>query len=208
MREMSSKSLTKIYQNFWGCDMEEWRAIVGYEGIYEVSNLGNVRSLDRVMTYPSGKTIRWRGKVLTPGKTGDRLTVALGNGTAKSYYVHDLVLTAFKGIRPVGKEGCHGDGNGVWNDITNLRWDTRSENMFDRVRHGTHHARNKEACPLEHLLVQPNLVAAKWIKYRHRICLACNRASAGRSQATQREASYDFKAEADFKYKKIMGLEK
>jgi hypothetical protein len=195
------------YLNCWGCDMEEWRAVVGYEGIYEVSNLGNVRSLDRVMTYPSGRIIRWRGKILTPGKTGDRLTVSLGDGVSKSYYVHDLVLKSFVGARPANEEGCHGDGRGTYNALSNLRWDTRSENTYDRVRHGTHHAKNKEACPLGHLLVMPNLIAQKWIKYRHRVCLACNRASACQSYAIKVGVPYDFRAEANFKYKKIMGLE-
>jgi hypothetical protein len=187
--------------------MEEWRSVVGYEGIYVVSNKGNVRSLDRIMTYPSGRTIRWRGKILAPGKTGDRLTVALGNGVSKTHYVHELMLTAFVGPCPTGQEGCHGDGNGTHNNLSNLRWDTRSENTYDRVRHGTHHAKNRETCPLSHLLTMPNLVAAPWIKYQRRSCLACNRASACRSQATRLGTPYDFRAEANFKYKKIMGLE-
>jgi hypothetical protein len=194
----------KIYQNCWGYEMERWKPVVGYEGIYEVSDFGNVRSLDRVMTYPGGRTYRWKGKVLSPGKTGDRLTVALGNGTAKSHYVHELVLTAFVGPCPPDEEGCHNNGNGTYNALTNLRWDTRSENTFDCVRHGTHHAKNREACPLSHLLVLPNLVAAPWVRYRRRSCLACNRAGACQSYARKVGAAYDFKAEANFKYWKIM----
>lgn len=188
--------------------MEKWRSVIRYERIYEVSDLGNVRSLDRVMTYPSGRTCRWQGKMLIPGKTGDRFTVALCNEQGiRSHYVHELVLTAFVGPCPEGMEGCHNNGNGLFNSLTNLRWDTRSENTFDRVRHGTHHAKNREACPLDHLLVLPNLVAAPWVRYKRRSCLACNRASACLSYALKMGASYDFRAEANFKYKKIMGLE-
>lgn len=184
--------------------MEEWRDIVGYEGLYQVSNFGRVRSINRIITYPSGRTCRWQGKLLAPGKTGDRLTVALGNGTQKTFYVHDLVLKAFTGPRPEGAECCHNDGHGT-NDVhTNLRWDTRSENTYDRVRHGTHHAKNRETCPLNHLLQMPNLVVAKWENKRHRVCLACNRASAAKSIALKHNRPFDFEYEANKRYRKIM----
>lgn len=188
--------------------MEEWRDVVGYEGLYQVSNLGNVRSLDRIITYAtSGQTRQYRGQLLSPGKTGDRLTVSLGNGTAKSFYVHDLVLIAFKGPCPEGMEGCHNDGNGTFNDVTNLRWDTRSENTYDRVRHGTHHAKNKERCPFDHLLQMPNLVRKPWEERQHRQCLTCNRTSAAKSIALKHDRSFDFEYEANWRYKKIMGLD-
>jgi HNH endonuclease/NUMOD4 motif len=188
--------------------MEVWRSVVGFAGIYEVSDQGNVASCDRIMKYPSGRVCRYKGKLLSPGKTGDRLTVVLCNSEGqRSYYVHDLVLTAFVGPCPDGQEGCHNDGNGTHNSLVNLRWDTRSENTYDRVRHGTHHAKNRETCPLSHLLTMPNLVAVPWIRYQRRSCLACNRASACQSYAIKVGAPYDFKAEANFKYKKIMGLE-
>jgi len=52
--------------------------------------------------------------------------------------VHQLVLEAFRGMCPVGKEACHYDGNPENNSLDNLRWGTRSENTKDAVRHGTH----------------------------------------------------------------------
>ena len=186
--------------------VELWRPVVGFEGFYEVSNLGHVRSLPRIITYPSGRTCRWQGKALAPGRTGDRLTVALCDAEGQtSHYVHELVLTAFVGPCPDGMEGCHNNGNGTDNNVLNLRWDTRSENTFDRVRHGTHHAKNREACPLEHLLVMPNLVQAKWIKRGHRSCLACNITSAAKSQALKKGRTFNFRLEANKKYIQIMG---
>jgi hypothetical protein len=52
--------------------------------------------------------------------------------------VHRLVLEAFIGLCPKGMECCHRDGNKWNNSLDNLRWDTRSNNSFDSVRHGTH----------------------------------------------------------------------
>lgn len=54
-----------------------------------------------------------------------------------SKLVHRLVLDAHVCPCPNGKEGCHNDGNGFNNHISNLRWDTRSNNQMDKVKHGT-----------------------------------------------------------------------
>lgn len=67
--------------------------------------------------------------------------------------VHRLVLEAHRGCAPMGHECCHGDGNKLNNDITNLRWDTRSNNHLDAVRHGTacglkNHGQNNGAAKL------------------------------------------------------------
>lgn len=52
--------------------------------------------------------------------------------------VHQLVLEVFVDLCPEGQECCHNDGNPENNNIDNLRWDTRSENTKDAVKHGTH----------------------------------------------------------------------
>ena len=59
--------------------------------------------------------------------------------TDKSPYrkVHHLVLEAFVGLRPQGTEACHNNGNRLDNDLSNLRWGTKSENYQDRHKHGT-----------------------------------------------------------------------
>ena len=136
--------------------METWRAIPFHEG-YEVSDLGNVRSLDRVLA--DGR--RRKGQPLKPfvsgrppGKDGRRegryFYVELGakDGSRKAFSVHKLVALAFLGEPEDGQEVCHGD-RGRWdNSLGNLRWDTRSANSHDAIRQGTHVAQvrtNKKA---------------------------------------------------------------
>lgn len=123
---------------------EEWRAVVGFEGEYEVSNHGRVRSLTRVHTYQridqySGNLIEvsrtHKGKELRPGRSkSGHLSVVLGRGNTK--HVHVLVLEAFVGPRPAGMEGLHGDDNPSNNHLDNLRWGTRSENLHDAIANG------------------------------------------------------------------------
>lgn len=125
---------------------EDWRAVVGFEGSYEVSNLGRVRSLDRTRIYQRFDqgakrmvtvTRLHKGHVLRPGttKSGHQLVV-LKRGSG-GQYVHSLVLAAFVGPRPDGSECCHGDGDPTNNRVENLRWDTRLANVQDMIRHGT-----------------------------------------------------------------------
>lgn len=124
---------------------EEWRAIVGFEGSYEVSSLGRVRSLDRAVTYQkidqySGRLITvtkyLKGLMLRPGTMkSEHQFVMLGRGNG--FLVHVLVLNAFVGPCPPGLECCHGDGKPARNEVDNLRWDTRLANVRDMIRHGT-----------------------------------------------------------------------
>lgn len=132
---------------------EQWRPVVGHEGAYEVSNRGQVRSVDRtVQLGNSTKTIR--GKVLKLrdfGSPHPRKAVTLyQNGKPKVRLVHHLVLEAFVGPRPPGMEGCHNNGDATENTPANLRWDTRASNIRDSVTHGTHKETRKTHCPKMH----------------------------------------------------------
>lgn len=125
---------------------EQWLPIPGYEGLYEVSDHGNVRSLDRVTTDVGGaRTRRFRGKLL-PGyvlPVGYRAFQLSARDKIKSLqYAHRLVLLEFVGPAPKGTEGCHHDGDSLNNHISNLRWGTRQDNVQDSIRHGTHWATN------------------------------------------------------------------
>jgi hypothetical protein len=123
---------------------EKWRAVPGFEGRYEVSSFGRVRSLDRGITYRrldkySGKIITvtkyMKSVMLRPGKMASgHQFVMLGRGNG--FTVHTLVLNAFVGPAPEGMECCHNDGVASNNLVSNLRWDTRSENVLDCFRHG------------------------------------------------------------------------
>lgn len=112
-------------------DMNEvWRDVIGYEGLYRVSNIGGVKSLQR----------RWRKKrTLKSFLVKGYQHVALVNrsGKATQLGVHRLVLEAFTHKRPEGKECGHIDGKRSNNILSNLKWVTRSENLMDMFRHGT-----------------------------------------------------------------------
>lgn len=117
---------------------EKWKSVVGYEGIYEVSALGRVRSLDRKIRHRSGGLRRWRGRILVPVKRFQYWAVSLHkNGMQDTKQIQSLVMTAFIGGPPNNMEICHNDGDGRNNTLTNLRYDTRASNCEDRKRHGT-----------------------------------------------------------------------
>ena len=70
-------------------------------------------------------------------KTGYFYVTLFRCGRAHRRSVHSLVLTEFVGPCPVGMEACHNNGIGSDCSLSNLRWDTHSSNMLDRVKHGT-----------------------------------------------------------------------
>lgn len=119
---------------------ENWKPIPTWEGSYEASDLGRVRSLDRVTTFRGGAVRRAsRGRVLSPlNHTGGYLRVCLWrDGVMYQRFIHDLVLCAFAGPRPPGAQGAHGDGSRDNNAASNLRWASPRENQADREAHGT-----------------------------------------------------------------------
>ena len=112
---------------------EEWRPIPGYEGRYEASDQGRVRSL----WFKNGTADKPRATPhvlrLTPSGTG-HLRVLLGRGNDQA--VHRLVLAAFAGPCPPGQECAHANGDPADNRLVNLRWCTHVENLRDMVAHG------------------------------------------------------------------------
>ena len=120
---------------------EQWRAIPGLEGFYEVSDQGRVRSLGRWVTFIDGRKPRWiRPRILRPNQGNHGYwTVKLSRGgRSRPTLVHRLIMAAFVGPCPDGQEVAH--DNGIRTDIrlANLRYDTRKGNLADRRRHGTH----------------------------------------------------------------------
>lgn len=119
---------------------ERWLPVVGFEGFYEVSNQGRVRSLPRVVPHPtSGKlTIKER---MVKASLGAQMKYPMVNlwrdNKGHSKYVHALVLESFVGPRPTGQDACHKDGTKGNNCLSNLRWDTRKGNVADAYSHGT-----------------------------------------------------------------------
>jgi hypothetical protein len=102
-------------------DIEIWRPVVGVEG-YQVSSLGRVKSLR------SGRILK------TPPDRDGYPTVNLGR---RRRAVHQLVLLAFVGPCPPGRQCRHLDGRSGNARLSDLVWGTPRENYLDRVRHGT-----------------------------------------------------------------------
>jgi NUMOD4 motif len=121
---------------------ERWRPVPGYEGLYEVSDRGQVRSLDRqvIAQMPTGPAVqRYPGKVLRNTIRPDGYAqVGLSRaGVQKTFNVHILVLEAFVGPCPPGQEARHGPGGKSDPSLANLRgWGTRKENFADRIEDG------------------------------------------------------------------------
>jgi hypothetical protein len=101
--------------------MEHWRAVVNYEGLYEVSDLGNVRSV---------KNGRCRPVVALPYRWGYLRVQLYKDGKPKKHNVHRIVLRAFKGVDPL--EVDHKDLNKANNSLKNLRPSTRLRNARHR----------------------------------------------------------------------------
>lgn len=113
---------------------EIWLPIAGYEGAYEVSNFGNVRSLDRKIETSNrwGQTIARlsKGRILktSPDKDGYTTVGLFVNGKGSTQRIHKLVAQAFLGDRPKNFDINHIDGNKANNHISNLEYCTKSQN--------------------------------------------------------------------------------
>ena len=114
--------------------MEEvWKDIPGYEGSYQVSTLGRVKSLPRVVQIPCYGTRTLSEKMLRLSRcTSGHLYVNLRkDGSTHHSEIHRLVMLAFVGPCPPGMEVCHNDSNPQNNRLDNLRYDTHLNNQID-----------------------------------------------------------------------------
>lgn len=123
---------------------EIWAAVVGYEGFYEVSSMGSVRSLARVDALGRTWPAREMATPIDRTSAGYRYIKLSKHGRATKLNVHILVLEAFVGPRPSpAHEGCHGDGDRTNAALSNLRWGTTESNHADKWAHGTMKAGSK-----------------------------------------------------------------
>lgn len=154
----------------------QWLPVKGYEGSYEVSDQGDVRSIARTVNRSNGspQKIQSRIRRTCTRKTG-HLTVSLSlNGKIVSRDVHRLVMEAFVGPCPAGQEVRHLNGNAADNRLDNLAYGTRQQNVRDMMRHGTAHGQAKTHCPRGHAYAGGNLGWNRGGKgYVGRICRAC-----------------------------------
>jgi hypothetical protein len=141
---------------------EQWRPVVGYEGLYEVSDLGRVRSLARRVPHGRLGHITVTERILKPVAVmrGGYASVMLSQGGAERHYkVHHLVLCAFVGPMPEGDAHTrHLNDLPTDNRLVNLKWGTRAENMRDAVRNGGHYNASKTRCIHGHEYTPENTV--------------------------------------------------
>ena len=110
---------------------EIWKAVTGYEGLYEVSSLGNVRSLDRVIRSKHNGTTLKKGRILTPfyeEKKGYYQVALSKDGKEKKQRIHRLVATAFLDNPFNYTDINHKDEIKTNNKMDNLEWCTREYN--------------------------------------------------------------------------------
>lgn len=156
----------------------EWRPIPSYEGMYEVSSAGQVRSLARNQLMPTGgiRRLPQRVMVATPGAGGyPRVTLSRA-GRRTCPPVHQLVARAFLAASHFGGAVvCHADGNPLNNNVQNLRWGTTSDNMRDCLAHGTHAEARRTHCDSGHRYTEANTAIRVRNGREHRVCRACHR---------------------------------
>jgi hypothetical protein len=123
-------------------DAVEFKHVPGWAG-YCVGDNGTVWSCRRTFALEKGRGsspglgLFW--KKIKPGSGGpQKRPVFTMMPKRRMFYVHRIILESFIGPCPLGMEACHGDGDVNNNRLSNLRWDTRSSNARDKVRHGTH----------------------------------------------------------------------
>lgn len=145
---------------------EQWRPVVGYEGCYEVSDRGRVRTVPRMVAAGRGAWRHVPQRIRRQAVTNAGYNiVTLSRSQLTTKLVHTLVLEAFVGPRPVGMEACHYDGDKTNNILTNLRWDTKKANEADAVRVGARPDPNRTHCGRGHLISDENTyVNARGIK--------------------------------------------
>lgn len=153
--------------------MTTWKPVPGYEGHYEVSDEGQVRSLRRRVPIILAASV---------GKRGYRVADLRVGGVRRARYVHQLVLEAFVGPRPGGMITRHLDDNPLNNRLENLRYGTVIENGRDAVRNGR--TTRKAHCPQGHPYSGKNV----YFDGRSRKCRKCTAAAQRRYQARKAAA--------------------
>ena len=110
---------------------EEWKDILGFEGLYQASNLGRIKSLERFRKGENGCLISVKERILKPwiNRNGYYLIKLCKNSIVKAYLVHRLVWEAFYGTIPEGYEINHLDERPINNALSNLNLVTHRENL-------------------------------------------------------------------------------
>lgn len=114
---------------------EIWKNIKNYEGYYQASNLGRIRSIDRIINEKNGKKRMQKGRLLkfSINKKGYFVSAFSKNGNVKSIRVHRIIAETFIMNNKPNLEVNHIDENKLNNEVGNLEWITH----IDNIRHGS-----------------------------------------------------------------------
>lgn len=128
----------RLTSDMRGCDVREiWKSAPGWDGLYEVSNLGRVRSVSRTIRRSDGRTHPIDSRIIKQSLSRGYPRCSLSrSGKTFAVRVHILVAAAFKGPRPPGHDVRHKDGLKTNVLASNLKYGTRSQNENDKVLHG------------------------------------------------------------------------
>ena len=110
--------------------IEEWRDIKDYKGFYQVSNLGRIKSLERIVKHSKGGVKMQKERILKTSKSRYELASLSKEGCIKSYAVHRIVAETFIPNPKNKPQVNHKDGNILNNSAMNLEWCTASENTI------------------------------------------------------------------------------
>ena len=134
---MSQRRPSSLSTDEWPAT-EEWRAVDGFDGYYEVSDHGRIRTWkDKGARRPIRRAEAPHLMRPAPNANGYLQTSLHHAGHRRVAAIHVLVAEVFIGPRPAGQVVRHYDGNQLNNQISNLRYGTRKENAADSLRHGT-----------------------------------------------------------------------
>lgn len=114
---------------------EEWRDIPNYEGLYQASSKGRIRSVEGKVTYSVRHGVRhWNSRILKQKQTKDKCcrVTLWRDKKPKDWLVHRLVAMAFLGVPSEALTVNHIDGNRENNNVENLEW----LSLADNIRHG------------------------------------------------------------------------
>ncbi len=120
-------------------DIEIWKNIRGFDGYYQISSFGRVRSVDRWIVTITGRKILYKSKIRKLGYDKDgyaRLSLTK-NKCVTHFRVAFLVTENFIGDIPTGYVVAHKDGIRTNNKVGNLKVCTQLENIRDKITHGT-----------------------------------------------------------------------
>lgn len=153
---------------------ERWLPVPGYEGFYDASDLGRIRSLDRMVRTNGGAMRLSPGQVLAGGtyKDGHKHVTLCREGKRRTFTIHGVIMLTFVGPRPEGLEIRHLNGIPDDNRVVNLAYGTALENAEDRDdRHGRNFQSNKTHCPFNHKYTPENTYVVPTTGVRQ--CKAC-----------------------------------